>query len=102
MSLGERFKYFRQKAGLKQKEAAKLIGINNYQLGNYETDRSEPSISVLKKMSQVYNVSIDKLVNNVRHQPLSEEYKLPSVDYDRLIELVNEIVEKSNKKTNDK
>ena len=36
MNLGERFKYFRKKAGFKQNEAADLIGVKNYLLGNYE------------------------------------------------------------------
>ena len=47
-----------------QNQAAELIGVNNYQIGNYETNRSEPSIAILKKMSEVYDVSIDTLVGN--------------------------------------
>ena len=66
MKLGERFKSYRLRQKLSQKEAAELMGIKPYQLANYETDRSEPSIEVLKAMSAVYKVSIDKLVNNVR------------------------------------
>ena len=66
MDIGKKFRRFRIKAGLSQKEAAELIGVKNYQLGNYETNRSEPSIAVLKKMSQVYGVSIDALVGNYR------------------------------------
>ena len=66
MKYGERFKTYRLKQKLTQKEAAELIGVKPYQLANYETDRSEPSIQILKNMSMVYKVSIDKLVNNVR------------------------------------
>ena len=58
MNIGKRFKTYRVKANLSQLEAAKLIGVKNYQLGNYETNRSEPSIATLKKMSEVYNSSI--------------------------------------------
>ena len=64
MDLGKRFKRFREKRGLTQNQAAELIGVNNYQIGNYETNRSEPSIAILKKMSEVYDVSIDTLVGN--------------------------------------
>jgi len=64
MEQGERFKSFRLKANLSQKEAANKIGVKPYQLANYETGRSEPSISVLKNMSMVYKASIDKLVGN--------------------------------------
>ena len=52
MDLGKRFKFYREKAGLRQNKAAELIGVKNYQLGNYETNRSEPSIDVLKRMKQ--------------------------------------------------
>ena len=64
MDYGRRFKYYRNKAKLSQKKAAQLIGINNYQLGNYETNRSEPSLAILKKMSKLYRVSIDKMLGN--------------------------------------
>ena len=71
MKYSERFKTYRLKQKLTQKEAAELIGIKPYQLANYETDRSEPSIQILKNMSMVYKVSIDKLVNNVRLNNIS-------------------------------
>lgn len=64
MKFGKRFKYYRRKSGLTQNEAANKIGIKGYQLGNYETDRSEPSLSVLMKMSNLYHVSIDNLLGN--------------------------------------
>ena len=78
MGIGERLRHFREINELSQKEAAKKLGIHNYQLANYENDRSEPNIATLKKMSQVYYVSIDALVGNrVRKDssvPSTEEY----------------------------
>ena len=77
MDLGERFKTYRLRQKLSQKEAADLIGVKSYQLANYETNRSEPSIQTLKNMSMVYHVSIDKLVNNVQLGSVSiEEQKV--------------------------
>ena len=64
MDYGKRFRLYRDKAGLTQKEAAERLGITPYQLGNYETNRSEPNIATLKKMSQVYQVSLDRLLGN--------------------------------------
>ena len=64
MDFGKSFKHYRQKAGLTQKEAADLIGIKDYQLGNYETNRSQPSLEILVKMSKVYLVSVDKMLGN--------------------------------------
>ena len=100
MDYGKSFKYYRNKANLTQKEASDLIGIKDYQLGNYETNRSEPSIDILKKMSKVYQVGIDKMVGNsvLRNkcvqEPESEEGYL---DMDDLIKNLNDIVDKINK-----
>ncbi len=89
MNLGERFKKYRKKAGLTQKEAAQVIGINSYQLGNYETNRSEPSITILKKMSNVYGVSIDTLVGN---NTLPEEI-VDIKEKDNLEQIIKEFVQ---------
>ena len=64
MNYGNRFKRFRTKVNLSQKEAAEKLGIKAYQLGNYETNRCEPNIEVLKKMSKVYRVPLDTLLGN--------------------------------------
>ena len=98
MNYGKKFKTYRVRANLSQLEAAKLIGVKNYQLGNYETNRSEPSIDTLKKMSEVYNVSIDALVGNVRiKKPTEPEEHL---DMDELLNELTSVVEKM-KKVND-
>lgn len=98
MNLGERFKYYRKRKGLKQKDAADLIGINNYQLGNYETNRSEPSIDILKKMSRVYEVSIDKLVDNKRFKINNELLSSQEpIDIDEIRNSLNELVDRLNK-----
>jgi len=93
MNLGNRFKRIRQKNGLKQKEAAELIGVNNYQLGNYETNRSEPSIDVLKKMSQVYGVSVDYLIGNFLNVNKGSKQEHEITDYDELMDAINNYLE---------
>ena len=95
MNIGKRFKTYRVKANLSQLEAAKLIGVKNYQLGNYETNRSEPSIATLKKMSEVYNVSIDALVGNLSINKSKEAEE--QVDMDELLNELSNIVEKMKK-----
>ena len=99
MNFGKRFRFYRQKANLTQKEAAEKIGVKDYQLGNYETNRSEPSLEVLKKMSKVYLVSIDKLLgnivleNNYPEEDVNDNYN----DIDELLADLNEVVDKINK-----
>ena len=99
MDYGRRFKYYRNKAKLTQKEAAKLIGINDYQLGNYETGRSEPSLDILKKMSKAYKVSIDQMLGN---KPVPATSDLINVeengpDYEELLDKIKKYVDEFEK-----
>ena len=71
MNIGKRFQLFRRRSHLTQKEAAKLIGVKSYQLANYESNRSEPSLKSLIAMSKAYHVSIDQLLG-VNIKPLFE------------------------------
>ncbi len=99
MDYGKRFKHYRSISNLTQKEAADLIGIKDYQLGNYETNRSEPSLDILKKMSKVYQVSLDKLLGNTflnKDQNQATEEK-EYLDMDELLADLNDVVSKINK-----
>ena len=99
MNFGKSFKFYRQRAGLTQKEAADKIGVKDYQLGNYETNRSEPSLEILKKMSKVYLVSIDKMLgNNVLANKLATENDEDGyIDIDELLKNLNSVVAKMDK-----
>ncbi len=100
MDFGKRFKFYRQRANLTQKEAAEKIGVNDYQLGNYETNRSQPSLEVLKKMSKVYSVSIDNMLGNnmLANRYVEEENNEEGyIDMDELLTKLNDIVDKMNK-----
>ena len=99
MDFGKSFKFYREKAELTQKEAAVKIGVKDYQLANYETNRSQPTLEVLKKMSKVYLVSIDKLLgNNMSANKCSKEVENDDyIDSDELLEKLNDIVAKINK-----
>ena len=102
MDFGKSFKHYRQKVGLTQKEAADLIGIKDYQLGNYETNRSQPSLEILVKMSKVYLVSVDKMLgNNLLRNKLEIENPESSKDYvdiNEILKSLSEYVEQVNKK----
>ena len=73
MDIGRRFKLYRERSGLSQKEAAQALGIKPYQIANYETNRSEPNIATLKKMSKLYHVSIDTLLGNTKLSERTEQ-----------------------------
>ena len=71
MNIGKRFQLFRRRCQLTQKEAAKLIGVKSYQLANYESGRSEPSLKALIGMAKAYHVSTDQLLGIVK-KPIQE------------------------------
>ena len=52
----------RDRLGLTQKEAAKKLGISDDVLSNYERGKTYPSIPMLKKIEEVYQVEYDQLL----------------------------------------
>ena len=60
-----KLKEYRMKALMSQKELAEKLGTSNVNVGRYENGRREPSISMLIKMAELLNVTIDELVGKV-------------------------------------
>ena len=56
----------RKNMGITQKEAAELLECSVLAYSRYERSVRNPSIEMLKKMSKLFNVSIDYLVGNVK------------------------------------
>lgn len=67
--LGERLVYFRKKHKLTQNEVAYRLNVVRSTYTNWEAGRSEPDVSMLIKISNLYNVSLDNLVGR--------EYRIP-------------------------
>ena len=55
-------KMARELKGLKQTEAASMIGVSTDTLGNYERGKSYPDIPILRKIEEVYGVSYDRII----------------------------------------
>lgn len=60
--LGDRLKELREDNDYKQDYIAEILKISRSSYANYENNRTEPPIEVLKKLSKFYNVSIDYLL----------------------------------------
>lgn len=59
---GFTLKTARERKGLKQAEAAEMIGISVDTLGNYERGKSYPDIPVLRKIEEVYGIPYERLI----------------------------------------
>lgn len=105
MDIGRRFKLYRERSELSQKEAAKELGVKPYQIANYETNRSEPNIETLKKMSKLYHVSLDILLGNSKLIEIAEQ-NMPidekRFDLEDIKAKLEDLVEEIKKRQGDK
>ena len=56
-------KAVRKSLGLTQKQIAQQLLVVESCYANWEQGRTEPNIEMLRKLSSVFNVSIDELIN---------------------------------------
>ena len=59
-----RLKELRENRNLTQAELAKLLKVSPSAIGMYEQGRRDPDSSTLKKLSVLFNVSVDYLLDN--------------------------------------
>ena len=70
---GDRLYNLRRDAGLSQADVAKKVGVTNKSVSKWETGASKPSTNVLRKLSSLFNISIEELLT------LREEKKRPEI-----------------------
>ena len=58
----EKIKELRTERGLTQKQVAEHIGLTKNALGNYEAGIREPSLDILRKLCDLFDVSADYLI----------------------------------------
>lgn len=63
-SLGKKLKYYRKAMNLTQQQLAEILGMQRCAYAYYEIGKSLPKYSMLKKISQVFDISIDTLLDN--------------------------------------
>jgi len=68
--LSKNLTYLRKERKLNQQGVAAAIGISRSTLADYETGKSEPTASLLAKLSEFFDVTIDELVNGLIESPL--------------------------------
>ena len=60
---GKKLKMLRKKAGLTQANLAKKLGISPSSVGMYEQGRREPDSAMLIRIADLFNVSVDYLID---------------------------------------
>ena len=59
----ENLKNIRKEKGLSQKQVALKLGVVESCYANWEQGRTEPSITMLRKLCQIFIINIDELIN---------------------------------------
>lgn len=62
-NIADRIKYLRDKAGMKQIELAKRLGISRSAVNSWEMSLSTPSVANIIEMTQIFHVSADYLLS---------------------------------------
>ena len=84
-----RLKELRKERGLTQNEIAKMLSISQMSYSYYERGLREPEIALLIKFSEVFNVSVDYLLENEneRLEKLTEDERRVINKYRKLNKL---------------
>ncbi len=85
MNLGNSLFHARKKSGFSQEEVAEKIGVSRQTISKWETDETLPDIRQSKKLSVLYNVTLDELI-----------------EFDVDVKEIQEMIEKTNVKTEEK
>lgn len=64
MNLGEKIVSLRKKNNLSQEELAEKIGVTRQTISKWELEETTPDINQAKKLSKLFNISLDELTNN--------------------------------------
>lgn len=62
--LGEKIKACRENKNMTQAEVAKALGVKSATVSKYESGTLEPNIEALKKLSELFEITIDELLND--------------------------------------
>ncbi len=77
-----------------QEDVANLIDSTNQTISNWENNKTEPCINDLKKLADVFHVSVDYLIDhNPKEKSVSEiKTKLKTLSKDELVSSLEEIL----------
>ena len=61
---GEKIKLYRENRKMTQNEVADILGVSSATISKYESGALEPNIESLKRLSELFEISIDELLND--------------------------------------
>ena len=64
MTLGEKLKFLRNRAGLTQRKKRKIIGYNNRVISKWEQDLSIPNAKIIYQLSTIFCEPLENILND--------------------------------------
>lgn len=64
--LGEKLRLLRKREGLTQTQLADMLGVDHTHVGKMERGERTPSLEILIKLTQIFNVTSDQLIMDDR------------------------------------
>ena len=80
MTIGEKIKEFRKKAGFTQKQLAKECGLAEITIRQYESDKREPSFDRLFLIAEKLHVSVTDLIDEDKFNHAAEKEATDSLE----------------------
>ena len=87
MTIGERIKEIRQKRGLSQKKLGEKLGVSQQMIGQWETNKSNPKLANLQKISNALSVSINTFLKLEKNHTSDEFIQLTELYEEQQAEL---------------
>ena len=85
MTLGERIKNQRSRAGLSQERVAELVGVSRQSVTKWESGQSAPSTENLFRLAEIFGTTVDMLLD------IPDEKNAQSTDQAQIKELTSQI-----------
>jgi len=95
-SLGKKIKQARLRAHLSQKTLGKSLKLSDKAVSSYEVDRSEPSLAVLKQISQVTRMPFDYFIQADKDKEIELQAKLKQVEAE--LKEIKQLLQRREKK----
>lgn len=89
---GNQIKNLRMSKCLNQVEMAKILGVTKQSVSNWENENIMPSVDILIKLSQFFNVSTDYLLGLTENHALNTE-GLSEIQIAHIQNIINDIRE---------
>ena len=96
--LGQKIKELRLSKNLKTQDLAVKVGVNQSSISNYESGLRTPSLEVLIRLAEFFEVSLDYLLDHNPDQKLYKEIEAALVDEPQLLEAFEEMKERDDLK----